>query len=172
MSPVHRVTPLPTGAQRGRLIVAASVLEFTQKALSQSETKEPHESLVWWLGRQVDRDTIVLASIRPRVTSTSQSVFVDEIDAGFASRRAREYGLGVVAQLHTHPGSDTRHSDGDDLLIFMPFEGMFSLVVADYGHGRLNLPEGFSTHQFQDGRWVLLDQTTSSLTVVPAEVAL
>jgi proteasome lid subunit RPN8/RPN11 len=172
MSSVHRLTPLPTGPQRGRLILAASVLEYTQKALFQPEIKEPHESLVWWLGRQVAEDTIVLSSIRPRASSTSQSVFVDEVDAGFASRRAREYGLGVVAQLHTHPGFDTHHSDGDDLLIFMPFEGMFSLVVADYGNGRLDSTEGFSTHQFQDGRWVLLDQTTSSLTVVPAEVAL
>ena len=64
----------------------------------------------------------------------------EENATGNASRAARALGLSVVAQVHTHPGRDTRHSDGDDDLVLMPYEGMFSLVVGEYGHGSL-LPE-------------------------------
>jgi proteasome lid subunit RPN8/RPN11 len=172
VSPVNRLTPLPVGTPRGRLVVSAVVLEATQRALAEVPFDVPHESLVWWLGRKVGDDTVVVSLIRPHTDSTPQSVMVSEVAAGLASRRAREFGLGVVAQIHTHPGTDTRHSDGDDELIFMPFEGMFSIVVAEYGRGRLDSPKGFSAHQFQDGRWVLLDQPADAIIVVPVEVSL
>jgi hypothetical protein len=61
--------------------------------------------------------------------------------------------------------SRTRHSDGDDQLILMPFDGMFSLVVADYGYGSLLPEDGAGLHQHQDGRWVLVDN--GAMTVVP-----
>jgi len=48
-------------------------------------------------------------------------------------RAARRLGLAVMAQVHSHPGADTRHSDGDDELIVLPREGMFSLVIGRYG---------------------------------------
>jgi len=172
VSPVNRRTPLPVGTPRGRLVVSAVVVEATQRALAEVHSEIPHEALVWWLGRKVGDDTVVVSLIRPLTDSTPQSVMVSEVAAGLASRRAREFGLGVVAQIHTHPGTDTRHSDGDDELIFMPFEGMFSLVVAEYGHGRLDSPKGFSAHQFQDDRLVLLDQSVDAIIVAPVEVAL
>jgi len=34
--------------------------------------------------------------------------------------------MGILCQVHSHPGSDTRHSDGDDELVLLPFEGMLS----------------------------------------------
>ena len=45
-----------------------------------------------------------------------------------ASSRLRRSWLRAGA---SHPGRDTRHSEGDDTLIIMPYEGMFSLVVAE-----------------------------------------
>jgi len=170
MSPVHRLTPLPVGPPRGRLVITHSVLGATQALLASSLSDLPHESLVWWLGRRIENDTVVLSVTQPEAQSTSQSVMVGEVEAGLTSRRARDYGLGIVAQVHTHPGTDTHHSDGDDGLIFMPFEGMFSLVVSEYGRGRLNSADEFSTHQYQDGRWVLLDQDFA-LTVVPVQIS-
>jgi len=70
--------------------------------------------------------------------------------------------LGVVAQVHSHPGDDTRHSQGDDELVLMPFEGMFSLVVGRYGAGGITLEAGVGLHQFQDGRWVQVPSSCSS----------
>jgi proteasome lid subunit RPN8/RPN11 len=79
--------------------------------------------------------------------------------------------LSIVAQVHSHPGSDTRHSDGDDDLVLMPFPGMFSLVVASYGAGSLLPGQGAGLHQFQDGRWVLIRRSPRALIVVPAGTA-
>ena len=155
----------------GRLVVAEAVIERTSALLEESGTRTPpHEGLVWWVGRQVEMDTLVLACYRPPCCSTPQSVRTDEAAAGEASRVARARRLGIVAQIHSHPGFDTRHSDGDDVMVLMPFEGMFSLVVADYGHGSLIPADGAGLHQFQGGRWVLVRQSEPALLLVPAEV--
>ena len=64
-------------------------------------------------------------------------------------------GLGILAQVHSHPGRDTRHSDGDDDLVVMPFENMLSLVAPYYGRAIRAITD-FSVHQFQDRRWVFV----------------
>ncbi len=97
-------------------------------------------------------------------------MFVGERAVARTSRSARAAGLGLVAQVHSHPGHDTRHSDGDDQLVLMPFEGMFSLVVADYGQGGLLPEHGAGLHQFQQGRWVYIDE--GALTVASPVVHL
>jgi proteasome lid subunit RPN8/RPN11 len=97
-------------------------------------------------------------------------VFTDEAALGAASRLARARRLSVVAQVHSHPGADTRHSDGDDHLIVMPFEGMFSLVVGRYGHGGIEPASGAGLHQFQDGRWVEVTNSEHAFITVPTEV--
>jgi proteasome lid subunit RPN8/RPN11 len=94
----------------------------------------------------------------------------DEFAAGSAARAARAARLGLVAQVHSHPGADTRHSDGDDDIVLMPFEGMFSLVVAEYGGGGMVPADGAGLHQFQDSRWILVRQTEPALIVVATEV--
>jgi proteasome lid subunit RPN8/RPN11 len=97
-------------------------------------------------------------------------VEADEAAAGTAARAARARRLGIIAQVHSHPGTDTRHSDGDDTMVFMPYEGMFSLVVGNYGRDGLLPDEGAGLHQFQDHRWVLVRQGEPALIVVTAEV--
>jgi hypothetical protein len=51
----------------------------------------------------------------------------------------------------------------------MPFEGMFSAVIGDYGHGGMHPYDGAGLHQFQDGRWVLVSQSEPALIIVPTE---
>lgn len=155
----------------GRLIVAESILDRTASLLREAGDRRPaHEGLVWWLGRHDGRDTMVLGCHRPACRSGPQSVIADEASVGRAARCARAVGLGVVAQVHSHPGADTRHSDGDDDLVLMPFDGMFSLVVADYGRGSLRPEEGGGLHQRQSEQWVLIRQDEPALIVVPAQV--
>jgi proteasome lid subunit RPN8/RPN11 len=167
---VHRVKPLPVRPAIGHLVVAESVIHRTREMLQEAGQQEPpHEGLVWWLGRQVGSDSLIVSAHRPPVSSGPDFVFTDEAAAGTAGRLARRNRLGVVAQIHSHPGSDTRHSDGDDDLILMPFEGMFSLVIADYGRGGLTLAEGAGLHQYQDGQWILVDPESDQLLVVPEE---
>jgi hypothetical protein len=52
--------------------------------------------------------------------------------------------------------------------VLMPFDGMFSLVVASYGAGGMTLDRGVGLHQFQDGRWVRIPvNCRQALTIVP-----
>ncbi|HVT70442.1 MAG TPA: Mov34/MPN/PAD-1 family protein [Trebonia sp.] len=128
----------------------------------------PHEGLVYWAGRRSGEDTLVLGALLPASDHGPQHVFVGEREVGRMSRRARALGLAIVAQVHSHPGRDTRHSDGDDTLILMPFEGMFSLVVADYGRGAITPVDGAGLHQYQDRRWVqVAAECADAMLIVP-----
>jgi proteasome lid subunit RPN8/RPN11 len=168
---VHRIKPLPKAAAKGRLVVGESVATCTLEILRASGANSPsHEGLAWWLGRIVGDDVLVLACHRPQCASGPQFVMAEASATGAASRAARAVGLAIVAQVHSHPGHDTRHSDGDDDLVLMPYEGMFSLVVADYGSGSLLPEEGAGLHQFQKGKWVQIDQPSPALVVAPTQV--
>jgi proteasome lid subunit RPN8/RPN11 len=165
---VHRITELPLRPARGRLLVAEGVIAPTRAALQSSSTSgHPDEGLVLWLGRTIDDTTIVLGCAAPRTTSTYGSVSVGESTVGSVATAGRTHNLGVIAQVHSHPGRDTRHSDGDDRLVLMPFESMFSLVIANYGIGSVEPSAGAGLHQFQDGRWVQVEDN-DALVVVPA----
>lgn len=171
MMSVHRETILPCGPATGRLIVAQQCLMSTSDALmsSKGRTGARHEGLVFWIGRTVGTSTLVLAAAQPKTTSTPGSVQVSEKDVGEIFYRAKQLGLGIVAQVHSHPGDDTRHSDGDDQLVLMPFAGMFSLVVANYGHGSLLPGEGAGLHQYQEDHWTLVTDS-SAMTVVSGQI--
>jgi|SRR5579863_6553594 len=171
MSDGYRTTPLPRAPARGRLVVAERVLEQTRAALRASGSLTPaHEGLVFWLGRESGDDTLVMSSCQPRCESGPRFVRADEASVGEVARRARALRLGIVAQVHSHPSDGTVHSDGDDDLVFMPFDGMFSLVVAHYGAGGMLPGDGAGLHQRQDGRWVLVDQTEPAMVIVPAGI--
>jgi hypothetical protein len=167
-----RRTPLPTGPATGRLTVADHVVPATRAALQASSgNHRSHEGLVFWLGRTLGPDTLVLAVAVPPTEHHVDGVFVTEPAVVATTRAAHAVGLGLVAQVHSHPGRDTRHSDGDDRLILMPFEGMFSVVIADYGHGPLLPARGTGLHQFQNGRWVQVTNE-DALMLVPAVVTI
>lgn len=165
---VHRKTPLPARPARGRLLVSEGVLVPTRAALLASSTDgEADEGLVLWLGRNDGDTSIVLGCVAPRTSHHWGRVHLDETAVGSAAAAARTYGLGVIAQVHSHPGHDTRHSDGDDQLVLMPYESMFSLVVAEYGAGSLHPKEGAGLHQFQDGRWIKVANPDAFIVVPP-----
>lgn len=167
--PVFRMTPLPTGVNRGRLIVATDVAECTRTKLQQScGTEGRHEGVVLWLGRKSGDDALVLGAYSPRSDHGPQHVHIHESEIGPMNRHARGLGLVLVAQVHSHPGNDTRHSDGDDRLILMPHEGMFSLVVGNYGDGHIVPQNGSGVHQYQDGRWVQITKEYESVILAPA----
>lgn len=169
--PVYRRTPLPTGPAVGRLLLADQVVAPTRAALQASSGQHRnHEGLVFWLGRTVGDDTLVVAVAVPPTEHRPDGVFVDEVAVAATTRAARAAGLGLVGQVHSHLGHDTRHSDGDDQLILMPFDGMFSLVVADYGHGSLLPEQGAGLHQRQNSRWVQI--SSDCLRVIPAAVGI
>jgi proteasome lid subunit RPN8/RPN11 len=169
---VYRQTPLSKGPARGRLLVTEVVAEQTRRHLQQSVGGDGrrHEGIVLWAGRSAGPDTIVAAAVAVAAEHGRGFVHTPEAAVGVAARAARAHGLAVLAQVHSHPGTETRHSDGDDRLVLMPYEGMFSLVVGRYGDGALHPAQGAGLHQFQDGRWVLIDPVDTSFVVVPAVI--
>ena len=157
---VYRTRPLPRGALQGCYRLAGELIVKTQQALrlfdEAGRHDGGHEGICYWAGREGLGPTSMEQVVVPVARHEPQGVFVSAAEFGEVARRARAMGLGILAQVHSHPGSDTRHSDGDDDLIVMPFEGMLSLVAPHYGRTVQSISD-FSVHQFQDHRWVLCE---------------
>lgn len=166
---VYRTRPLPSSHPAGRLLVAAAVVDATLESLRKRRGRDGrHEGLVFWAGRSSGPDTLVLSAVVPVVRSSPGSVHAAESEVGRAARAVRRLGLGILVQVHSHPGDDTRHSDGDDDLVLMPFEGMWSLVVARYGDVEFEGPGAVGVHQFLGGRWCWIPSEAGAVAVVPA----
>jgi proteasome lid subunit RPN8/RPN11 len=164
---VYRMKLLPEGKNRGQLILPQAVANATLNTLRQFYGRDgPHEGLVYLAGRIVGKDCYALAAVSPRCSHSSGRVIARESAIGEVARIARQYRLGIIAQVHSHPTGDTRHSDGDDNLILMPFEGMYSIVVANYGRGGLTAAEGAGVHQYQDRRWVRIPPKYNAILIV------
>lgn len=173
----YRTKPLPQGELRGRFFLPAPLLDATRDILcSYAELgakQQGHEGLVFLAGREFQDMTLYLSVIAPRTDHHPQRVIVAADALAAASRQSRHLGLGILCQIHSHPGAGNYHSDGDDDLIVLPFEGMLSIVVPDYGRGFTSLAQ-VGVHQFQQGHWVLCspDSVEKRITVVPALVDL
>ena len=158
---VHRVRPLPGGTLRGHYTITNNLISDTQMALRAFDEagwhEGGHEGICYWAGREKSKHTSLEAVLVPEARHRPLGVFVSETAFADVARRARSMHLGILAQVHSHPGADTRHSDGDDELVVMPFENMLSLVAPHYGRILTSIGD-FSIHQFQDHRWVLCDR--------------
>jgi proteasome lid subunit RPN8/RPN11 len=167
---VFRTKPLRISPATGLLVVNENVIRHTQKALQAfgDSNGERHEGLVFWAGKNIGTGSYVLAAIVPDCDHEPFRVAASPSQMGAAARTARKLGLGLISQVHTHPDLDTRHSDGDDILVFMPYEGMFSLVVGNYGDGSFDPGEGVGLHQYQNGEWVQVSNAAEVLRIVPS----
>ena len=162
---VYRTRPLPRGILRGRYKISANLIDDTQQALSvfyeAGRHEGGHEGLCFWAGREEPDMITIEAVVVPTAQHGQYGVFVSTRAFADVARRARAMGFGILAQVHSHPGGDTRHSDGDDGLVVMPFENMLSLVAPHYGRF-LRAITDFSVHQYQNRCWVLCDRASVS----------
>lgn len=170
--PVYRKRPLPTAVVRGLFLLAEPVLAATRDALVSFALAGiddgGHEGIAYWAGRETGDCTVFLQAIVPVAEHAHGRVMVSREEIGRMQRAARTSKLGVLCQVHSHPGGDARHSDGDDDLVLLPFEGMLSIVAPNYGV-HLQTVADCCVHQFQDGRWVLCspESVARQLIVVP-----
>jgi proteasome lid subunit RPN8/RPN11 len=168
---VLRRTPLPLAPARGHLVVPETVKTVTEIALRGFAGPDGrHEGIVFWAGRETDTDQVVVSAVVPRATHGRGFVRVSANQVGEAAFQCRNRRLVLLAQVHSHPGDDTRHSDADDDLVLMAREGMFSVVVARYGDFGISPKEGSGIHQFQDDRWVQVSDADTSLIIAPTEL--
>lgn len=157
---VHRTRPLRQGELLGRFEIAPNLIRETRRALyafyRAGQHEGGHEGICYWAGYESGDQTHLRAVLVPKANHERFGVFVSAAAFADLARRSRAMGLGVLAQVHSHPQSDVRHSDGDDDLVVMPFDGMLSLVAPNYGRTLKSIVD-FGVHQFQDGAWVWCD---------------
>lgn len=120
-----------------------------------------HEGIAFLCGVELPMATLYTTAVAPEADHGRGHVRCSEAQVAAVSAAARELGLGVLAQIHTHPWDGTVHSFGDDDMVLMPFEGMLSIVCPLYGRFALRPLETLGVHQFQDGRWVLAEAETA-----------
>ena len=163
----------PTGLLLGNFLLAEQVLSETEAILRSFRGADgPHEGIAFWGGLESGETTLFTTAVAPRAEHTAGSVRCDEVAMREVIRALRGYGLGLLAQVHSHPGSDARHSYGDDEMIFMPFEGMLSIVVPEYAREGISPLTSCEVHQFQGGKWVLCEGDLDALRVLPSGVDL
>jgi hypothetical protein len=133
----YRTHPLPRGELRGSFVLAESIIAVTREALISFALAGihdgGHEGITFWAGREANGVTCILQAIVPDADHSSQRVMASAKAVGMAARVARRNNLGILCQVHSHPGKDARHSDGDDNLILLPFDGMLSIVIPFFG---------------------------------------
>jgi proteasome lid subunit RPN8/RPN11 len=170
--------------ERRRLLERPLLGEFriTDAALSGAErllntyrgADGDHEGIVFLLGAELERLTIFTGALAPEADHRPRSVFCSREQVLAASRAARAAGVSLLAQLHSHPGAAAYHSEGDDRMVLMPFEGMLSMVASHYGHFGLRPLHTLAVHQYQDGGWVLCipQSVRDQFRVLPSELDL
>lgn len=173
--PVYRRQPLPLRELRGQFVLAPGLLAETRRALVSFALagidNGGHEGMTFWAGHRDGDWTCLMQSIVPDADHGPGHVSADRRAVGAAARAARSRQLGILAQVHSHPGDDARHSDGDDELVLMPFENMLSIVAPRFGLTLVSLDQA-CVHQFQDGRWVLCSAASVAKGVTCLEPAL
>ncbi len=164
-------TTWPKGSVQGKFLLNIALLVATEEALATFRGPEgPHEGIVFWGGRETEGLTYFTTAIVPHAVHTRGSVHCDEAAIREVVHALRPHGLGLLAQIHSHPGGDARHSFGDDDMIFLPFEGTLSIVVPWYGRDGMHPLSTCGIHQFQNGRWVLCDSNLENIQIVPTLV--
>lgn len=168
--PRHRVRPL-----LGRFEIVDAALTAAERLLPTFRGVDgDHEGIVFLFGRELGERTIYTTVIAPEADHGWGHVHCSHEQIHAVVREGRRLGLALLAQLHSHPGSWTEHSEGDDDMIVMPFDGMLSIVAPHYGGHGLRPLDSLGVHQFQGGEWVLCerDSVHAQFAIVPAEVDL
>jgi proteasome lid subunit RPN8/RPN11 len=144
-----------------RLLIARSCFDGLMSSLAQANAQH-HEGVALLLGHSHGGTALAIHSVRPRA-STGRGHF--QIPAGEMARviaLATDLDLHIVAQVHTHPG-EAFHSDGDEEGANIRYEGLFSLVIPEYGRFLPSL-QASALYIYRSPGWDLLE--TSALTIV------
>lgn len=166
---------LPVRELRGEFLIAEGAIVAAELLLPSFRGPDgDHEGIVFLLGRETPKATIITTVLAPEADHGWGHVICNETQFAAATTAAHAHGLGVLGQLHTHGRAWTEHSIGDDTLIVMPFEGALSLIAPWYGRVGLRPLHNLGVHQHQDGRWVLVrpDSVHDRMHVIPASIDL
>jgi hypothetical protein len=162
---------MPSAALRGRYSITSDAIREAESLLPTFRGPDgDHEGMLLMLGVE-QRDRTIFVSVAAPVCEHGRGFVRAGPEAVAAvTRVARSFGLSVLGQIHGHPTDWTDHSEGDDKLVLMPFEGMLSIVVPYYGRFGLRPLDSLGVHQHQDGRWTVVTGVRDGLRIVPGGI--
>ncbi|HLX35645.1 MAG TPA: hypothetical protein VKR30_10450 [Candidatus Limnocylindrales bacterium] len=166
---------LPVRPLEGRFALSDAALSAAESLLPTFRGPDgDHEGLIYFLGVERPRDTLLVAAAAPDADHGPRWVRASQAAILAMTQEAHRNGLAVLSQLHSHPGGWTEHSVGDDDKVLMPFEGMLSFVAPHYGRFGLRPIDGLGVHQWQDGRWVACGRESirDGIRVIPSKLDL
>lgn len=166
---------LPAAALRGTYLTADAAIAQAERLLPSYRAPDgDHEGIVFLAGREIGDVTLLTTAIAPDCDHGRGHVMCSLSDIDAVTKAAHARGVGVLAQVHSHPAACTEHSTGDDEMILMPFEGMLSIVVPHYARHGMRPLDGVGVHQYQDGAWVRATAASvrAGITLVPSGIDL
>jgi proteasome lid subunit RPN8/RPN11 len=116
-------------------VLLTETLPFALQRCIAREITQRHEGIAY-LGQTDGVTTTVLGAIRPEAVTTPGSFSISAAAAARAVRKINDIGLQLVGQIHSHPGG-AYHSDGDETGARIAYGGFVSIVVPNYGRGRV-----------------------------------
>ncbi len=160
-----RSTPEPPKS----VVVQGEVMAATERIFRRNRNTE---AVVYWAGRSTPALWIVTTCLEPEASLTEGS-FETTAEANarvIASLAANS--LELLAQVHSHPGSQVHHSPGDDHGALMPYKFFLSIVVPHYGCRGVELT-GCGVHRFEQGRFRRLprEHVEKLFSIVPATLS-
>jgi hypothetical protein len=116
---------------------------------------------------------IVTTITVPRAQRRPQYFRVTAANMSAAGKHLLRYGLQRLAQVHTHGGRFTEHSDVDDVWAYSQRPGALSIVVPWHGRGVTSLIQ-CGVHLRREAGWALLSKAElpDEITIFPSSVIL
>lgn len=154
-----------------KVLVCESILQISVMLLQEAKDEHSaHEGILYWAGKSFDNHWWITTCIAPQTISTWGSYKTSARSNADVIQLLAKHKLEIFSQLHSHPGTNVNHSEGDDKGALMPYENFLSIVVPSYAEFGILPLERCGVHRFQNNRFVRLSETeiNSTLTIVPS----
>ncbi len=149
------------------LLISRNILYGTSEIFAEYSKKQ-QEAVIFWYGREFEADKIdvVLSLAIPKAEHSSGNYHVPMKEATKVGHAMLEKSLVCLAQIHTHPGTNTTHSDFDDDNAISKRNGFLSLVAPRFGVKPLRDLSDVSIHESWNNNWEILDVKAKSQRIV------
>ncbi|MGI5826470.1 MAG: hypothetical protein ACOX50_03590 [Patescibacteria group bacterium] len=149
------------GLEFPQIIASPEILEETKKKLlSFSKEDEFFEGVVYWVGKETPQGLLVTEVVVPKATVTPVSFRVTSFENARIITELVKKGLQLIAQVHSHPNRlGVEHNLFEEEMGFMPYDGLFSIVVANYAKdGLLPLVENTGIYIYSKNDFLRLTE--------------
>lgn len=154
---MRKLNPIRKSKSGRVLLIQKHVIRQSYAAFSDC-CRQGLESVVYWYGLEPPGSStdIAMAVAIPNAQRHRTWYEIPAEQASEMGKAMAKASLVCLAQFHTHPWKNTRHSLYDDQNAISLRNGFLSLVAPDYGCRQDLELKGVSIHEAWDARWHLL----------------